>query len=595
MVNPKSFMSKLAWNDINWALVQKRISRQQNRVYRASLDGNKQKVHSLQRRLLVSLDAKLIAVRRVTTESQRCNTPDVNRIKEISHIAKIELVNDLKIDGKTNLIRRTYIPKTDKVEYRTLGITTIEDRAKQTLVKLALEPEWEAIFEPNSYGFRPGRSSHDAIASLSLSLRGKTRYILEADIKQCFDRLDHEKLLKKLATFGIIEAQIRAWLKVDIIVSYLKRPDEVYRSIEGTPQKDIIVPLLVNIALHGLENHVKNWYSNIWYPLNTENDMPVEKKDQKKAIGFSRYADNFIITAPNLLEILEIEKLVNRWLKNEVGLELSKAKTRIVHSTSGFEFLGFQFISLNTGKNSKEETYKIKIHPSKESRTKLIAKIREIIQKNKASSSYSLIMQLSSRITGWANYFKFSDCSEDFSKIDYIIFSQIRAWVFRRKSKGLHSRTLLKEKYFPSGKTFIFHGKKYKNNWILTGKTQGKSEKEIKENFLPKLSWVNSSKYIKIKENSSPYNGDTYYWSLRAEKYSGLSKRISTLLKLQKGCCASCKTPFSPMDVIEVDQIMSKSQNCVDKFMTLQALHNYCHIKKTDDISVSNNDFDKII
>ena len=156
-------MSKLAWKNVNWALVQKRVSRQQRRVYKANIEGNKSKVHALQRRIIGSLDARLLAVRRVTTENKGRNTAGVDGQKAISNDTKMKLASKLKLDGKSKAIRRTYIPKSGKRGVRPLGIPTIEDRAKQMLAKIALEPEWEAVFEPNSYGFRPGRSCHDAI------------------------------------------------------------------------------------------------------------------------------------------------------------------------------------------------------------------------------------------------------------------------------------------------------------------------------------------------------------------------------------------------------------------------------------------------
>lgn len=530
-------MSKQAWNDINWALVQKRISRQQRRVYKASLEGNKAKVHAIQRRIIASLDAKLLAVRRVTTENKGRNTAGVDGVKAISHSKKIELAYRLKLDGKAMPIRRTYIPKPGKSEMRPLGIPTIEDRAKQMLAKLALEPEWEALFEPNSFGFRPGRSCHDAIAALFLSLRGKSRFVLDADIQKCFDRIDHDKLLRKLATFGPMECQIKAWLKADIMVGYLKRPDEIFQSMEGTPQGGIISPLLANIVLHGLGDHIKEWYASTWYPTTGRNSK-VAKRDRKAAIGFSRYADDFVITAPDRLDIEQIEKQVAIWLNNEAGLELSKAKTRIVNSTEGFEFLGFQIISIK--RQLKEEyKYKVKIHPSRSSKKRFILSIRKLIQENRSASSYSLINTLSSRIVGWANYFRYSECIKDFSQLDYIIFQQIRAWVFRRKSKGLRSRTKLKHKYFPEGNTYRFRGTYYQNNWILTGKTTVKNG-VIKENFLPKLVWVGSSQHVKIKGNASPYDGDHLYWAERTEKCSGFNHRISKLIRIQNGCCKWC-------------------------------------------------------
>jgi len=581
-------MSNLAWNKIDWTLVQKRLSRQQRRVYLASMEGNRSKVHAIQRRIIGSLDAKLLAVRRVTTENQGRNTAGVDGVKIISHIKKIELASSLKLDGKASPIRRTYIPKPGKSESRPLGIPTVKDRAKQMLAKLALEPEWEAVFEPNSYGFRPGRSCHDAISSLFLSLRGKSRYVLDADIQKCFDRIDHDKLLSKLSTFDLMERQVQAWLKADIMVGYLNKPDVISKFIEGTPQGGVISPLLANVALHGLENHIKDWYANDWYPF-TGNSTSVGKRDRKQAIGFSRYADDFVITAPKLNDILQIEKQVQLWLEQEAGLSLSKAKMRIVNSTSGFEFLGFHIISIKT---DNDEGYKLKIRPSRLSKARIIQRTREIIQNNRSASSYSLIQQLSSRIIGWANYFRFAECSKDFGKLDYTIYNQIRAWVFRRKSKGLRSRYKIKEKYFPSGKTFLFRDKSYKNNWVLTGQTLVKGK--MKENFLPKMSWVSSTQHVKIKGNASPYDGNHLYWAKRIERHSGYSHNICKLLKLQKGCCAICEVPFNPMDIIEVDHIIPRSKGGPDKYSNLQALHKHCHIQKSrKDLSVSiNEDFE---
>lgn len=566
---------KLAWKDVDWKLVQKRLSRQQRRVYKASMERNKDKVHALQRRIISSLDAKLIAVRRITTENKGRNTAGVDHVKTISNENKMKLVSNLKLDGKANYIRRTYIPKPGKNELRPLGIPTIEDRAKQMLAKLALEPEWEAIFEPNSYGFRPGRSCHDAVASLFLSLRGKSRYVLDADIQKCFDRIDHEKLLKKLDSFDTMENQIKAWLKADIMVGYLNRPDEVFQSMEGTPQSGVISPLLANIALHGLENDIKEWYATQWYPF-TGLSSKVPKRDRKSSIGFSRYADDFVITAPKLSDIKQIEKQVEIWLSEEAGLSLSKAKTRIINSTEGFEFLGFHFISL---KSIETGLYKIKIYPSKSSKLLLINTISDIIKQNRSASSYKLINLLAPKIIGWANYFRFSECTNDFSKLDYTIFSQIRAWVFRRKSKGLKSRTALKEKYFPEGKTYIFRGKEYSNNWILVGQTIIKDQK--KENFLPKMTWVGSSQHAKIRGNASPYDGNHLYWAIRTEKYSGFNHRISKLIKTQYGRCTICNEFFTPMDVIEADHIVPRSKGGSNKYSNLQALHKHCHIKKS--------------
>ena len=474
-------MSKLTWNNINWTLVQDRISRHQRRVYKASIEGNKAKVHAIQRRIIASLDAKLLAVRKVTTE------------KKGSHENKIKLAYKIKLNGKTR------------------EISTVEERAKQMLAKLALEPEWEAVFEPNSYGFRPGKSSHDAIDTLFFSLKIKSRYVLEADIKKCFDKIDHDKLLLKLSTFDTMKNQIKAWLKADIIVG---------QSME------VISGLLSNIALDGLGDDIKKWYAKTWYPTTLLAEQERNSNITKHAIGFSRYAHDFIITAPERKDIEAIEKQVTIWLDKEMGLEFSNAKTRIINSTEGFEFLGFQIISIKKQTNEayQNDNYKVKIHPSRRSKASIIQAIRKLIQENKSASSYSLIHILSSRIIGWANYFRYSECIEDFTKLDYTIFNQIRAWVLRRKSKGLRSRTKLKHKYFPEGKKYEFRGKTYQNNWILNGKTLKKDCKR-EENFLPKMVWIGSAD--RNKEESKKACGKTFTLMDSQIQKSGFEKSLS--------------------------------------------------------------------
>ena len=506
-------MSKLAWNEINWTLVQKRISRQQRRIYKASMEGNKAKIHAIQRRIIASLDAKLLAVRLVTIKKNGHKQANSNLIKTISNDQKIKLAYQLNLNGKTSYIKKTDILKSKKSESNLLEIMILEDRAKQMLAKLALEPEWEAIFEPNSYGFRPGRSYNDSIHKISLLLKGKSQYILSVNLQKSFEQIKQDKLLKKLSTFPLMEDQIKAWLKANILIEYLKRPKEIFQSLKDISQNYIISPLLINIALHGLNCYVQNWYDNFW-SLEKEKSIQNTKTDKKSKIGFSRYVNDFIITTSKQIEIQSIKKVVKDWMYNEIGLILSKEETNVINSKDGFEFLGFQIISIQ---KKSIKAYKVKIYPSKTSKLKIIKRIRNIIQKNKSISSYQLINLLSNQIVNWAYYFQYSECNKDFSKIDFIIFNQVRAWVFRRKSKGLRSRTKLKLKYFPEGKSYRFREKTYKNNWILTGKTVIKGKK--KENFLPKMLWVGSSKYMPIEENKSPFDGDHIYWCNRAKKY----------------------------------------------------------------------------
>lgn len=202
-----------------------------------------------------------------------------------------------KLDGKAKPIRRVWIPKPGQVEKCPLGIPTIMDRAKPHLALLALEPEWEAVFEPNSYGFRRGRSCHDAIEAIFLYLRHRrTKYVFDADIRQCFDRIDHSALLNKLNTFPQMEPQVEAWLKAGILEGYANNPKSygnVSRNDMGTPQGGVISPLLANVALHGLESHLKEFCSKI----DTKIFKTIKRgyKSRADACGVVRYADDFVI------------------------------------------------------------------------------------------------------------------------------------------------------------------------------------------------------------------------------------------------------------------------------------------------------------
>merc|ERR1711933_33758 len=370
--------------------------------------------------IICSIDSKLLAIRQAI----------INNKELISHEKKVELAYQLKL----NFNKKKAILNHEKSKLQPLYISKIQDQAKQILVKLALEPEWEALFEPNSYGFRPGRSCHDLIATFLFSLKRKSRYIIYVNLDKCFYSTDYEKLLKKLSTFNSIKSQLKLWLKTGIIKNYQNRHNEIFKEVEFQFRNDILLPLMLNIALHGLGNFIRSWYKSIWYSTKGKN-FNIQKYNKKTIFGLSRYADNFIITTSVNININEIKTQVGIWLYNEIGIILSKSNIKIISSNEGFELIGFRIITI---KNQLTKKYKVKIYPSRSSKTSIIRSIHNLIQKNKSISVYSLITLLSIRIIVWANYFRFSECKQDFSKIDYLIFNQIRLWILKKKAKRIN-------------------------------------------------------------------------------------------------------------------------------------------------------------
>ena len=569
----KLTMNISMWSNIQWPKVRRNITRLQRRIYQATIDNDKGKIYYLQNKLINSPYAKLWSVKQVTQLNKGRKTPGVDRTVIISPSEKSQLARTLNISNNASPIRRVFIPKPGKTEKRPLGIPTIRDRAIQALVKLALEPQWEARFEPNSYGFRPGRSCHDAIQAIHQMNRSRHLYVFDADINKCFDKIDHEKLLSKLDTPPKIKSQIKAWLTAGIMEGFSnrKKRETIFANQSGTPQGGIISPLLANIALHGLETAVKEYYSTFLYEGNTR----LGKRDKLRHVAVIRYADDFVVLHNSETILYNIKDYVQTWLSINCGLEISEMKSSIKPTSQGFEFLGFHIISINLNNRIK-----CKVHISEGSKKTLLSKTRTIIQKNKSASSGNLILLLNPLIVGWCNYFRYCECVKDFKNVEYRFFGQIRAWVFRRRSKGLRSRTAIKLKYFPENTEIIFRGIKHKQSWILKGKTIGRLGKP-QEVHLVYPSWIRSEFYIKIQNTKSPYDGDNVYWTKRNSQYSTWSSRIVRLYNIQKGLCPLCGKEINNEDRPEVDHIKPVSLGGKDVLNNLQVVHDYCHTRKS--------------
>jgi len=292
--------STLSWKDVKWTYQkQKRVFRYQQRIYSASYKNQREKLKYLQRKRMNSFDAKLLAVRKVTTDNKGKRTPGIDKYVAKTDQEKMALVAKLRLDGKANPIRRVWITKPGKDELRPLGIPTLKDRAKQTLVVLALEPQWEAKFEPNSYGFRPGRCTQDAMEAIFNSLRVhknsreiKGKHAFDADIAGCFDNIDHDYFLARIGqTLPQIKRQVHACLKAGVMTGFQATKPNVAYENRGTPQGGPLSSLLSNIALHGLENHLKQWVEN----QNLKHIGLHRRHAKRTSLGVVRYADDFVV------------------------------------------------------------------------------------------------------------------------------------------------------------------------------------------------------------------------------------------------------------------------------------------------------------
>jgi RNA-directed DNA polymerase len=516
--------------------------------------------------LMKSWSAKTLAVRRVTQDNQGKKTAGVDGVKSLSPNQRFDLVTKLHLGTKASPTRRVWIPKPGTEEKRPLGIPTMQDRALQALIKLALEPEWEARFEPNSYGFRPGRSCHDAIAAIFDSIRYKAKYVLDADIAKCFDRIDQRKLLHKLNTFPTMRRQIKSWLKAGVMDG-----KELFLTSEGTPQGGVISPLLANIALHGMENQIKEYVGSLRYL----GSSPTNRKD---SVSLIRYADDFVILHKDLTVVQGCQVIISDWLK-DMGLELKPSKTRLAHTLNqaenekpGFNFLGFNVRQFSVGKYHSGKTtkgellgFKTIITPSQEKVKVHHDKIAAVIDNHKAMPQAVLIKNLNPIIRGWSNYYSTVVSKVTYSSLDNLMYLKLRSWAKRRHpNKGTKEVT---RKYWQTidGDNWVFATRKGNTNPLRL----------LKHADTPIV------RYVKVKGESSPYDGNLVYWSKRKGESLELPTRVATLLKRQKGKCAQCNLHFREEDVMEVDHTIPKSKGGKDVYYNWQILHRHCHDTKT--------------
>lgn len=452
------------WHGIDWSLATKQVRRLQARIVKATQEGRWGKVKALQHLLTHSYSGKVLAVRRVTS-NQGKNTPGVDGATWSSPEDKAQAVLSLRRRGYQPLpLKRVYIPKKNGKK-RPLGIPTMKDRAMQALYKLALEPVAETTADPNSYGFRPERSTADAAGACFIALARKdaATWVLEADIKGCFDNISHDWLI---ANIPMDKAILRKWLKAGFMDKGTIFPTEA-----GTPQGGIISPILANMALDGLEKQLRK-------------DIQRNVHSGQK-VNMVRYADDFIITGSSK-ELLENEAkpLVERFLV-ERGLTLSPEKTKITHIRDGFNFLGWNMRKY--GKEGKQGKYLQK--PAKDNVGAFRSKVAGIIKGNKTTKQENLIALLNPVIRGWGNYHQHAVAKETYSSMDAALWELLWQWATRRHpNKGSQ---WIKDKYFQS---------RGSRNWVFTCK-----DENGKEWTLLKLSDTKIVRHVKIKGEVNPF------------------------------------------------------------------------------------------
>jgi RNA-directed DNA polymerase len=415
---------KRQWNSIDWKKVRSDVNRLQTRIAKATHEGKWNLVKRLQYLLTNSHSAKLLAVR-IVTQNRGSRTPGTDGVRWLHPHEKMRAA--LSITCKRYIaqpLKRIYIPKPGKKTKRPLSIPTMYDRAMQALYALALQPVAETSADNRSFGFRLSRSAQDAsqYAFLCLHNPNSAPWILEGDIKGCFDNISHEWLKENIPMEQSVLSQ---FLKAGYVFE-----QNLYHTDKGTPQGGIISPILANMTLDGIESIL-----NEQYP-----DMKVH---------FIRYADDFLVTAPSREVAEEICELIRVFLA-ERGLELSKAKTLITHINVGFDFLGWSF---------RKYDGTLLIKPSKESIGKITDKIRGIIHKAAAWTQEQLIKALNPVITGWANYHRHIVAKKTFQKLDGIIWNMLWRWAKRRHSQKRHKWIARRYWYTEGTRNWVFKAK----------------------------------------------------------------------------------------------------------------------------------------